>query len=254
MIMQPHINLSIDNHIARLVLNNPSRHNSLNRQAVELFIDLVARVEQSSQARVLVLTGTGGACFSSGLALDQLVSGEIDIDLFESMTAGLADLAIPKIAAMNGDTFGGGVELALCCDFRFGIEGMTLMVPAARFGLCYPEAGIRRYVERLGLDTAKRLLVASETLDACALLQMGYLHEVCQPQELIPRVDRLATHIAGLAPLAVSAMLLMCNRIAQGNLDQSEARRWIDRCAASDDLATGLAAALAKRKPVFEGR
>ena len=86
------------------------------------------------------------------------------------------------------------------------------------------------------------------------LLQIGYLQQLCPQAELAPRVERLASHIAGLAPLAVTAMLQMCDAMAAGSLDQKQAQRWIDRCNASYDLKTGLAAAMEKQKPVFEGR
>jgi enoyl-CoA hydratase/carnithine racemase len=166
----------------------------------------------------------------------------------------LAALPIPKIAAMNGSAYGGGAELGLCCDFRCGVEGMKIRVPAASFGLCYPPNGIRRYVARLGPDAAKRILVATEILDAGELLRIGYLQRVCAAGELDGVVSEWGRNLAALAPLAVRAMLTLIDRTADGLFDEESARQWVRRCNESDDLREGLEAALAKRPPTFTGK
>jgi enoyl-CoA hydratase/carnithine racemase len=178
----------------------------------------------------------------------------MDGERFEILADRLAALPVPKIAAMNGSAYGGGVEIGLCCDFRIGVHGMTAVVPAARFGLCYPGNGIRRYVNTLGPGPAKRLLVAAETLDAQELVQIGYLHKVTGQSQLTQEVDRWAQRLAGLAPLAVRAMLRACDQAASGNWDDHRVREWMAQCDGSDDLQEGLRAAAEKRPPAFRGR
>ena len=78
----------------------------------------------------------------------------------QTLTDRLAAVRVPVICALNGSVYGGGAEIALCCDFRIGVRGSRLAVPAARLGVCYPLGGLTRYVQRLGLATAERLLVA----------------------------------------------------------------------------------------------
>jgi enoyl-CoA hydratase/carnithine racemase len=248
------IDLTTENRVARLTLNNPGKHNALSREAMEQGIAHLERIAADPELRVLVVTGAGERSFCSGVMLDQIQSGVVDDELFQTLVDRLAELTLPKIAAMNGSAYGGGVEIGLCCDFRIGVTGMNVMVPAARFGLCYPVAGIRRYVERLGPGPAKRLLVFSESMGADALLGAGYLHKVVGCDELAEETERWVDHLSGLAPLAVRSMSRLCDQVAAGTLDEAEADAQVARCNASADLQEGLQAALARRKPEFSGR
>ena len=247
------INLAIEGPVARVTLNHPERHNALTQSGLEQFHAHLDQIERDPDLRAVVVTGSGDRTFCSGASLDQVQAGLVDGESFQAVADRLAALPIPKLAAMNGSAYGGGVELGLCCDFRFGVEGMRIRVPAASFGLCYPPAGIRRYVTRLGVDSAKRILVAAETVNAAELLRMGYLHRVCPAEGLHALADQWARQLCRLAPLAVRAMLEMCNGAAEGGLDARKAQEWVERCNASNDLREGLQAALEKRDPNFSG-
>lgn len=248
------IRLALEGPVARLTLDHPERHNALTRAGLEQMLAHLQAIEENPDLRVVMVTGTGDRTFCSGASLDQVQAGAVDGESFQAVADRLAALPIPKLAVMNGSAYGGGAELGLCCDFRFGVEGMRLRVPAASFGLCYPPAGIRRYVDRLGLGAAKRILVAAETLDAAELLRIGYLHRVCTQEELPEVAEIRARELSELAPLAVRAMLAICDGAADGSLDEARARKWVDRCNASADLQEGLRAVLEKRKPQFRNR
>lgn len=248
------VRLQFDGPVAWLVMDHPPRHNALTRASLTQFTAHLQALATHPEVRVLVLTGAGDRTFCAGLSLDEIRAGELNEPMFQALADRLAALPLPKIAAMNGSAYGGGVELGLCCDFRLGVEGMRVRVPAASIGLCYPPAGIRRYVSRLGVDAAKRLLVAAEAMDTPQLLRIGYLQEACPAAALRDRVDALARHLAGLAPLSVRAMLQVCDAVAEGRLDDEQATAWAERCNASEDLHEGLEAVLAKRPPEFRGR
>ncbi len=118
-------------HIGRLTLNNPEKHNSLGQGELEAIQTHLNAIAADDQVRVLVVTGAGEKTFCAGASLQQLGAGEISGDHFQATTDQLAALPIPTIASLNGNIFGGGVELALSCDFRVGIEDTRLRVPAA---------------------------------------------------------------------------------------------------------------------------
>ncbi len=167
--------------------------------------------------------------------------------------ARLASLPIPSIARLNGNVFGGGVELALSCDFRVGVTGSRLRVPAAAIGLCYPPQGIASFVEKLGASVARRMLVASETLTAEELHHLGFLDYLVPAEQLDEKVEELALHIAGLAPLATRAMKEILGQIERGGVDPDRAQELAQKCAESADLQEGFAAQREKRAPNFIG-
>jgi enoyl-CoA hydratase/carnithine racemase len=241
-------------HAARIVLNNPDKHNSLGADELIALRKHLEAVEANQDLRVLVITGAGDTTFCAGAALNELGSGKISGDFFQQTTDRLAALRVPTICALNGNVFGGGVELALSCDFRVGVEGSRLRVPAAQIGLCYPLSGINRFVERLGVNLAKRLLVAAEEFDAETLLTLGFLDQLVAPDELAARTESMAAEIAGLAPLAVQSMKAILQQAAAGGIDMAQAQELSRRCAESDDLQEGFAAQREKRPPRFRGQ
>ena len=241
-------------HVGRITLNVPERHNSLGREELEALQDCLAEVEADAEVRSLIVTGAGEKTFCAGASLKQLGEGQLADDSFQEAATRLAQVAIPTICALNGNVFGGGVELALSCDFRVGIEGTRMRVPAAALGICYPLSGINLFVERLGANVARRILVASEEFDADAMLAIGFLdHLVLRPQ-LESYVMAFAQRIAGLAPLSVRSMKKLLQQAASGGIDPEEARALADLCSGSDDLQEGLAAQREKRQPRFSGK
>ncbi len=240
-------------HVGHLLLNNPERHNSLGQAELEAIQSTLAQVSEDKQVRVLVVTGAGDKTFCAGASLGELNSGQISGDTFQATTDQLAALEIPTICSINGNVFGGGVELALSCDFRIGIEGTRLRVPAAAIGLCYPISGIQRFVERLGVNLAKRILVASETFSAEDMLDIGFLDHLVMPVQLSEKTDELAAHIAGLAPMSVRVMKHILAQAAAGSIDMAEAQSLAEQCNSSEDLQEGFAAQAEKRTPRFKG-
>ncbi|QIB66290.1 enoyl-CoA hydratase/isomerase family protein [Kineobactrum salinum] len=241
-------------HIARLVLKNPEQHNALGQEQLLAIQAHLETVRQDSQLRVLIITGWGDKTFCAGASLQQLGSGELTGDAFQETTDQIAALEIPTICAINGNVYGGGVELALSCDFRIGIVGSKLRVPAAAIGLCYPASGINRFVERLGLGAAKRMLLAAEAMSAETMHDLGFLDHLVQPAGLDEAAEKLAREIAALAPLAIKAMKHILQQAAAGNIDQDQARARADQCLQSEDLQEGFTAQREKRSPRFKGQ
>ncbi|MEQ9397268.1 enoyl-CoA hydratase/isomerase family protein [Haliea sp.] len=241
-------------HIGRLVLNNPSQHNALGQEQLAAIQSHLATVQSDDQVRVLIITGWGDKTFCAGASLQQLGSGNLSGDTFQETTDMVAHLAIPTICAINGNVYGGGVELALSCDFRIGIAGSKLRVPAAAIGLCYPISGINRFVERLGVSAAKRMLLAAEEMEAETLLELGFLDHLVQPAALDKAAETLALQISSLAPLAVRAMKQIIQQAASGDIERDQAQALSQLCLESADLQEGFAAKREKRVPRFQGK
>lgn len=240
-------------HVGRLTLNNPEKHNSLGRKEFELIHAALAKVKSDSDTRVLVLIGSGNKTFCAGASLGEMQNGTIDGESYQAMTDAFAALKIPTVCAVNGNMFGGGVELAMSCDFRIGAEGITMRVPAASIGLCYPPRGIERLVGKLGVTTSKRVLVAAETFSADEMLRVGLLDHLVMPAQFEETVKSYAEHLAGLAPLAVTSMKQIIQQAGRPDYNEQEVMHLSKTCAESADLEEGFAAIAEKRKPVFRG-
>lgn len=241
---------------ATLTLNRPRHLNRLHREDLLTLQAHIATLAADDSLRVVVLTGTGRA-FCAGFNLQELAeadAGSADPRLFEHTVDALERLPVPTIARLNGGVFGGATDLALACDFRVGVQGMELRMPAARIGLHYYASGLSRYVSRLGLSAAKRLFLLAETLPAEELLRIGYLDALVPPEQLDAAVEAIATPLRGNAPLALRGMKLSLNELAHGQADEAVLRQREDQCAASADLQEGLAALAQKRPPRFTAR
>lgn len=247
------IQITIENHIATIRLNNPEKHNALAGADMEQFREALVAIGNNADVRVLILTGAGNKTFCAGAALDQIAAGDMEADDFPKLAEALAALSIPKICAFNGSVYGGGVELGLCCDFRMGVPGMRMFVPPARIGICYPLSGIKRYLSLLGAANTKRILVASEEFDTEGLQRIGYLTHLCPAEALRTTAWELAERIAGYAPMAVQAMHRIIDQHASGTLSEEEANHWVTSCWQSNDLKEGLRARKEKREPRFNG-
>ena len=239
--------------IARISLNNPAKHNALGSKELLTIRRHLSDIEKKSSVRVLVLSSTNNTTFCAGASLEELRNGDITSNDFQSITDLLAEAKIPTVCAINGNLFGGGVELALSCDFRIAIRNIKMRVPASALGLCYPISGIHRYVERLGHNAAKRILLAAESFSDSQLLEMGFVERIEDSVNFDTVVNQYAVNLSELAPLAVQAMKQIINKKSSGKLTYEEAEKLALECNESQDVREGFIAQREKRKPVFKG-
>ena len=217
--------LALEGARATIRLNRPRHMNRIQPEDIPVLLHLLDTVDAAQAVRVLVLTGSGRA-FSAGYHLGDLAEqtegggSDAGVPSFEALTVRLEACRVPTICRLNGGVYGGSTDLALACDFRIGHIDIEMFMPAGRLGVHYYEAGMRRYVSRLGLNAAKRLFLTAERIDAAEMLRIGYLTEVASPEELDARVDALAERIADMAPLAVQGMKRALDEIARGELDR----------------------------------
>jgi enoyl-CoA hydratase len=241
-------------------LNRPRQHNRLEPRDLAVLEEIFARADADQSIRALVLTGTGKS-FSSGFHIGALADrlagnddGAEDRDAFERTVDRLEKLRVPTIAALNGSVYGGATDLALACDFRIGVAGMRLLMPAARLGIVYYASGLRRYVTRLGIAAAKKLFLTAQPIEADEMLKIGYLDEIVPAESLMARTKALAAALATNAPLAVAGLKRAINETAAGDLDRDALAAIRALCSQSEDHAEGVRAWTEKRAPIFVGR
>lgn len=238
--------------VGRITLSNPAAHNALDQQAMRRLTALLDEWSDSD-LRALILTGEGRS-FCAGAALGDVGAADWSENPLTRLCDTLEAFPAVTVAALNGGVYGGGVELALACDFRVGVRGMRAFVPPARLGIHYEPAGIRRAMDRLGSQMTRRLFLLAETLDDTALLAAGFLDRLVEADALEVTAQSIADSAAALAPMAVRGMKRTIVELSRGTLDASAARERISACFGSEDHAEGLAAQREKRAPVFRGR
>ncbi len=243
--------LRIDGRIATITLRRPRQANRLGADDLAAMAEHIATVNAAEPVLVLQLAAEG-RYFCSGYDLRGIQASQVTA--FDEMVNALEDARPVTIARLQGGVYGGATDLALACDFRLGTPAVDMFMPAARLGLHFYQRGLERFVSRLGLDTAKRLFLTAERLDAQQMKACGFLTDLLAADQLDAAADRLATTLASMAPLALLGMKKHLNRIARGVLDEDALRADIARAAASDDMREGAAAWAEKRAPAFSGR
>jgi enoyl-CoA hydratase/carnithine racemase len=245
--------LSIDGAVATITLRRPQAGNRLEVDDLALLREQIGEVNRCEDVRVLRFAGDGRH-FCTGFNVGQIDGPETG-RRFEALVDTVEQARPVTIAALHGTVAGGATDLALACDFRLGAPDCQMFVPAARLGLLFYRGGLERYVSRLGLAVAKRLLLAGETFDAASMHGCGYLDRLLPSVEALqPAVDELTDTLSRMAPLALLGMKKHLNRIARGTLDADEIARDIAAADASEDLREGVLARQEKRPAVFRGR
>lgn len=187
-------------------LNRPARHNAIDEAAASLLRRAILDFGNDDAALVLVVTGSGTS-FCSGADL-----GEID-GLFRRSTEdgtpplGFSDLepGKPRIAGVEGHCLGGGLELALWCDFAIAGDRATFGAVNRRFGVPWLDGGTQRLVRRVGTGHALYLLETGETIPAATALAMGLVQEVTKTGGAYARAMALAERMAAYPQRSLGA-------------------------------------------------
>jgi enoyl-CoA hydratase/carnithine racemase len=239
----------------RLTLNRPAEHNRLDPADVAAMLALFERIASDGSTRALVITGAGNITFSSGYTLHALVE-ELESG-FEHMLDALEALPFTTIAALNGSVYGGATDLALCCDVRIGTSGLKMFMPAAKFGLHYYAGGLRRYVTRLGLPAASKLMLTAATIESDEMLRIGFFSDMAPREGLGARVEACLDHVARTEPKVVARMKSHLHSLAHAAVPEDVIASMDDAyraSLASPELSARLAALLAERGASRERR
>jgi enoyl-CoA hydratase/carnithine racemase len=257
------LKLERDHGVALLTLNRPDTLNSWNQAMRDELRGAIAELVGDDSLRVLVVTGEGRA-FSAGEDVRGM-KGLADVgtrgfrrvardihNVFDELEA----VEVPVIAALNGVAAGGGLELALSCDFRFAADGAKMGFPENNVGLIPGSGGCSRLVKLIGIARAKKLVMTGEMIPAARALEIGLVDEVHPATELLARTREFAARLAAKAPLALGLAKLVLNACA--NVDPDTGRH-LERLGQSilkktEDHEEGARAFVEKRKPSFKGR
>ena len=256
MTVMPLVTLKIADGIAWLGLNRPEKRNALNMEMIHGLRSRCGEIE-NSDANAAILFGAGAAFCAGG---DVGEWGGLTPESFsrEWIREGhgafdaVARLRVPVIAVLDGDAFGGGLELAACADYRIAEERTRFGQPETGIGVVPGWSGTQRLVRRFGAQTVRRMAVFGEVFTADEALGLGIVDSVVPAGEGRSAAEVLATSLLSRPRRAVEITKMMINA-AEGE----EKERVIDSLAGqavagTTELAEGVAAFREKRRPVFD--
>jgi enoyl-CoA hydratase/carnithine racemase len=230
--------LTLEGAVATITLRRPRQHNRIAPEDSDVIRQYLTQLEATPGLRLLILTGTGAKTFSSGYTLGA-IRDQLD-SRFEDMLDHIERFALPTLCVLNGSVYGGATDLALCCDFRIGLHGSRMLMPASRIGLHYYPGGIRRYVTVLGLAAAKKLFLTAQTIGDQEMLRIGFLNELVAADELGATVRAYVDGILGCEAKVIATMKADLMAQAGGVADEAVLRRHYAESLKSPELAARL--------------
>ena len=244
-----------------VTVNRPEVRNALSR-AVNLRMQEVIRdIEHREDIHALVLTGAGDKAFCAGADLKErrgvpAAESASYINAIAGAINAWGDLRKPTICMMNGSAYGGGLELALACDFRICVEGAELGLTEVRLGIMPGAGGTQRLTRLVGEARAKELVLLGRRISAARAFEIGLVTQLVARDQLRATVDALIAELAGCAPLSVSCAKAAIERGHGRPLEDGLAieRECYEVTLFSEDRDEGLAAFAEGRPPKYLGR
>jgi len=251
-----------DTGVATITLNRPDRLNTITPGMVDEIEGALIALERDEEVRCLVVTGAGEKAFSAGA--DVTSFGSVDKSYkswnysrrTQQAFQRLADFPKPTVAAINGYCFGGGLELALACDFRLAARRAKIGQTELNLGLITGAGGIPRLVKMLGLAKAKELVLLAPRLTADEADNIGLITQALDNEDFAAKVHEFALRLARSAPIAYRLAKGVLNRATDMPLqaaleDESLA---FGHITSTEDVYEGIQAMMEKRDPKFKGR
>jgi enoyl-CoA hydratase/carnithine racemase len=251
-------------HVARLTISNPEKRGALDRS----ILDDLAATMPGLDARCVIITGEGRT-FSAGYDIGDLGGWEqaeladeaekIVAHPFAAAIDAVEAYPYPTLAALNGHTIGGGLELALSCDLRVAAAPIKLGMPPAKLGLVYSHTGIRKFIDAIGAPRTRELFLVGGRIDAATAHAWGLVNSVVEADALADTALALAREISGNAPLAQRGNKRVIRAVLDGQAAlapeiERELMELRHACFSSDDFREGVRAFTDKRAPDWKGR
>src|SRR5271165_3325857 len=215
--MSSKVQLKIENHFAMITLNRPEKLNALDPEMLSTLEQVTGQVDQNRGVRVVIITGAGDRAFCVGADINAWASlspAQMWSDWIRNghrIFDRLARLRQPVVCALNGYTFGGGLELALTADLRLAADHIELAMPEVKLGTVPGWAGTGRLPDLIGPARAKWMIFTGDRVSAETAERWGLVNEIVPRNELISRAEALAAAIAANSPTAVQIAKQLVN-------------------------------------------
>ncbi len=250
------LNTEIVDGIATVTISRPKAMNALNTRFFNEMDQLVEEISNNKEVKVMIITGDGKA-FVAGADIAEMVDkngveGSAFSRLGQNTFSSFGKMDIPVIAAINGFALGGGLELAMGCDFRFASTKAKFGQPEVSLGLIPGYAGTQRLSRLTGMGNALYLLMTADMIGAEEALRIGLVQKVFEPELLLEETLKVAKNILSKGPDAIKKI----KKVVRLGMEMSfvdgenlEANQFGTLFGEGNQGKEGMSAFLEKRKP-----
>jgi len=245
---------------ATVTFNRPEVLNALNSEVFKELASACSELEQDPEVKVVLITG-GEKVFAAGADIKEMLNLEaVEVLKFgvnaHNAVNTLAAMTKPTIAVINGYALGGGMEVALACDFRVASEGAKMGLPEITLGI-YPGAGGTQRLPRLvGASRAKEMILTGEMIDAAKAYEWGILNCLAKNGEAMDEAKKLAAKLTSKGAVALQLAKSVIDSGLEMDLHSAltQERQIFALLFATEDRKEGMQAFVEKRKPNFKDR
>lgn len=247
--------------LAYVTLNRSGAMNAFNYDMLVELGQITEAIRINPDIRVVIFTGSGDRAFSVGADLKErktLTDLQVKRNLYkigEIFTA-IDALPQPTIAMMNGYAFGGGMELALACDFRIAADSAVIGLTETGLAIIPGAGGTQRLPRLIGETKALELILTARRLTAAEAHEYGILTKVTTAEDLIKVTADFADSILANGPIALQQAKFAIKQGMNADLQTGLAieRKAYELTIPTEDRIEALTAFAEKRKPVFKGK
>ena len=249
---------TIKDGVGLIELNRPEQFNALNRTMVKEIVDAMETFDAESEVSVILITGRGRA-FSAGADINEMAdTNPIDLELLNQFADWdrIARIKKPIVGAVKGFVFGGGFELALCCDMLIAASDTEFCFPEVNLGVMPGAGGTQRLTKIVGRTKALEWLISGDRIPVLTAKEHGLVNKVVSVELLMEEALKFAKKIVNQPPLSVRLIKDSVNKAVDYSLYEGMQyeRKNFYMLFASQDQKEGMQAFIEKRRPKFNGK
>lgn len=210
--MSERVTVVVRDSIGLIAVDNPPV-NAMSNAVITALKESVDQIGADPEAKALVLVGKGEKAFLAGAQIEEFREFMADpeslaarLEVSRALFDGLADMDKPTVAAIQASAAGGGLELALACDFIVADPAAKLGLPEVKLGVIAGGGGTQRLPRRIGVGAAKDLLLRGQMIDAEKGYRLGLVNEVSEPGKALDAAFALAREVAAPDPRSIAAV------------------------------------------------
>lgn len=253
--------VAIENNIATLTINRPTKLNALNVATIQELHDAIEEANNNPEIRSIILTGSGEKAFVAGADISEFANysvqegAQLAANGHEKLFDFIENLKTPVIAAVNGFALGGGLELAMASHFRIASDNAKMGLPEVSLGVIPGYGGTQRLPQLIGKGRAMEMIMTAGMMTADEALRAGLVNHVVPQSELLDFCTTIAQKIIKNSPVAIGYAIKAINaNFKDGENGYETEIKAFGKCFGTEDFKEGTTAFLEKRKANFSGK